>query len=425
MRHGISARTRSGFALIAVAGLAASASAGPLTPPAGPVAASYKTLAEVEPRTAINLTNTPGDADSVYKITAPGSYYLAGNASVLQGRGFIEIAASDVTVDFGGFRVQGFTGTLDGVFITGNRTNIELKGLNLNGFDGDGVDAGTATGVRVREARVSDCAGVGLRLGVDSLVKDSSVSLSGSHGVIVGERSVIADSEISLSVTGDGVRLNGDGARLERSTLANNAGSGVAVTSGTGAVIADCVVRENSGIGASLTGGCSIDRSVLTANTTIGLSLGNDCRADDCVVANTNGYGVSMHPTAALTDSKVTGNLGHGIFAYFASGDHHGGEMSRNTVARNGDGSGEWAIYISSGVSGMRIADNTVRYNRGGIKVLGHANTIIRNDSSYNLNVPFDIEGQNTETGPLAVDLDTATSPFANVHGVTLIFAQP
>lgn len=425
MRPAISARTRPVLAVTAVAGLAAGALAGPLSPPSGPVTASYKTMSDVEPRTAINATNTPGDADSLYKITVPGSYYLAGNASVLQGRGFLEIAASDVTVDFGGFRVQGFTGTLDGVFVTGNRTNIELKGLSLNGFDGDGVDAATATGVRVREARVTDCAGVGLRLGADSLVKDSSVSLSGSHGVIVGERSVIADAEISFSVTGDGARLNGDGARLERSTLANNAGSGVAVTSGTGAAIADCVIRENGGIGASLTGGCSIDRSTIAANTTIGLSLGNDCRADDCVVANTNGYGVSMHPTAVLTDSKVTGNLGHGVFAYFAAGDHHGGEISRNSVARNGDGPGEWAVYISTGVSGMRIADNTVRYNNGGIKVLGHGNTIIRNDSSYNMNVPFDIDGQNSETGPFAVDLDSATSPFANLHGVTLIFADP
>ena len=47
--------------------------AGPLDPPAGPVASTYKTLTEVEPRIAINATNTPGDADSIYKVTQPGS----------------------------------------------------------------------------------------------------------------------------------------------------------------------------------------------------------------------------------------------------------------------------------------------------------------------------------------------------------------
>jgi hypothetical protein len=69
------------IAITSTALLAASAilTAGPLGPPAGPVASSYKTLTEVEPRTAINAANTPGDATSLFKITQPGSYYLTGN----------------------------------------------------------------------------------------------------------------------------------------------------------------------------------------------------------------------------------------------------------------------------------------------------------------------------------------------------------
>jgi hypothetical protein len=53
--------------------------AGPLAPPPGPIASSYKTLSEVEPRTAVNATNTPGDAGCVYRISQHGSYYLTGN----------------------------------------------------------------------------------------------------------------------------------------------------------------------------------------------------------------------------------------------------------------------------------------------------------------------------------------------------------
>lgn len=44
-------------ALVAVAGFAI---AGPLTPPVGGVGSTMKTLTEVEPRFAINGTNTPG-----------------------------------------------------------------------------------------------------------------------------------------------------------------------------------------------------------------------------------------------------------------------------------------------------------------------------------------------------------------------------
>ena len=45
------------------------------TPPAGPVASTPGP----EPRTAVNAASTPGDADSLYRITQPGSYYLTEN----------------------------------------------------------------------------------------------------------------------------------------------------------------------------------------------------------------------------------------------------------------------------------------------------------------------------------------------------------
>ena len=67
--------------LITAAGLVV---AGPLTPPAGPVASTYKTLSEVEPRIAINAANTPGNAANLFIINQPGSYYLTGNIAVPQ-----------------------------------------------------------------------------------------------------------------------------------------------------------------------------------------------------------------------------------------------------------------------------------------------------------------------------------------------------
>ncbi len=39
-------------------------SAGDLNPPSGPVTPTMKTLTEVEPRIAINATNTPGSGNS-------------------------------------------------------------------------------------------------------------------------------------------------------------------------------------------------------------------------------------------------------------------------------------------------------------------------------------------------------------------------
>jgi hypothetical protein len=69
--------------------------AGPLNPPAGPVAPTPGP----EPRIAINSTNTPGDADSTFRIAQPGSYYLTGNVSGQNARIGIEIATGGVTLD--------------------------------------------------------------------------------------------------------------------------------------------------------------------------------------------------------------------------------------------------------------------------------------------------------------------------------------
>ena len=55
-----------------------------------------------EPRIAINTASTPGDADSVFRITQPGSYYLTGNTSGVAAKHGIEIDASDVTLDLMG-----------------------------------------------------------------------------------------------------------------------------------------------------------------------------------------------------------------------------------------------------------------------------------------------------------------------------------
>ncbi|MFN9976214.1 MAG: hypothetical protein ACK58T_40580, partial [Phycisphaerae bacterium] len=115
--HGASLAPDRRALLAGIGGLAAgallvgsnAAHAGPLNPPAGPIASTGKTLTEVEPRIAINSTNTPGSSatSSIFRITQPGSYYLTGNVVGLAGRHGIEIAASSVTLDLGGFTVDG------------------------------------------------------------------------------------------------------------------------------------------------------------------------------------------------------------------------------------------------------------------------------------------------------------------------------
>jgi hypothetical protein len=142
---------------IGTLGLLASASlltGGPLDPPAGPVAPTYKTLNEVEPRVAISAVNTPGDADSVYRISQPGSYYLTADVTVIVGRRGIEVGASGVSIDLNGFAVNGVLGIgLEGISTAGaSRGNVSIMNGLVTAVGGRGIDL---VGSNHRVARVT------------------------------------------------------------------------------------------------------------------------------------------------------------------------------------------------------------------------------------------------------------------------------
>lgn len=128
-----------------------SAFAGDLDPPPGPVAPSMKTLDQVEPRTAVNEENTPGNPLATFVIDEPGSYYLTSNITGEAGKDGIAVRASNVTLDLNGFAVQGVEGATNGI----NVGELTFR-----------------QGVRITNGVVRDWPGVGLRLRADACMVD-------------------------------------------------------------------------------------------------------------------------------------------------------------------------------------------------------------------------------------------------------------
>lgn len=223
--------------------------AGPLNPPAGPVAPTYKTLGEVEPRVAISATNTPGDGDSVFKITQPGSYYLTGNAAGASGRNGIEVASDNVTIDLNGFALVGVTGALNGVQASG-QGGVTIRGGTINGWPQAGVTGGGNGNTVVCEdlivrgnmgrgldlvdnSRVARCSvvgntGLGLRLGSGSLAESCVIQGNGLGGAEVLSGSALVNSTIAFN-GGVSVLLNGDGASCRENVIRINAGNTVGI----------------------------------------------------------------------------------------------------------------------------------------------------------------------------------------------------
>lgn len=109
---------------------------GSLTPPGAP-APTMKTLAQVEPRTAI--------ASAPFTISASGSYYLTANLTVSSGNA-ITLAANGVTLDLNGFTISSTapSATGYGILINNGLRNLTI----LNGFIQGSVvhNAGTYSG---------------------------------------------------------------------------------------------------------------------------------------------------------------------------------------------------------------------------------------------------------------------------------------
>lgn len=199
--------------------------AGDLAPNPGPVSPTLKNLTDVEPRTAINSVNTPGDNDSVYRISASGSYYLTGNITSQVGKAAIEIAASNVSIDLNGFTISG-ADVGRGITYFGAITSITIvNGTIRNTISGDAVDLAGATNLRLERLVARANSFNGFTVGARSTVKDCLAIANGGFGISSGPDSVIENCQALDNTGGHGITVS-SGCRVIGCTARN---SGTAV----------------------------------------------------------------------------------------------------------------------------------------------------------------------------------------------------
>ena len=329
-------------AALAMAAAATLLVAGPLNPPGGAVASTYKTLTEVEPRIAINATNTPGGANSLYKITQPGSYYLTGNITVPNNSYAIEIAASNVTIDLNGFVVGTAISVLNGVYSTA--TNTTLRNGVVRGFAGHGVDLSNS-GAVVEHVTVENCGSMGIRVGTRSFVSDCLSRSNTLYGVW-------ADT----------------GSRVVSTTVCDNGTVGIYVSSGGFAE--DCVAFNNANDGFSTSDGAVIRNCTAYSNAG-------------------NGFGVSWGIT--VTGCTAHSNAGHGF--YFGSYC----DIENNSARSNGTSpSIVGAGFLSpSGSVASTVRNNSARQNEIGFKVDGTNSLVAGNAAAASSTSNYQIAAGN------------------------------
>jgi parallel beta-helix repeat protein len=247
---------------------------GSLTPPGLP-APLFKTLQQIEPRTEINATNTPGDGISIFRITAPGSYYLTANVTGVSGKSGIAIASNDVTVDLNGFELIGVAGSSTGIRTDTTVTRgVMVRNGNVRGWGSNGIDLSVTRGPVVDHVTVADNSGIGL-LFAGGVVTHCTAVRNGSHGFTTSAisggngdstRAAVFDGCSASANAGSGFTVNG----IARNCSAtHNGASGFSVFSGS---VVGCYSSSNAvGI---LAGSSTVVRdNSVTFNTTAGIQI--------------------------------------------------------------------------------------------------------------------------------------------------------
>lgn len=418
--------------LLGAAGLTALAPlarGGPLDPPAGPVTPTPKPLAEIEPRTAVNAANTPGDASAVFVIAQPGSYYLTGNIDVPAGKAGVRIAASGVRLDLLGFRISGSqtagsTGISDG---GAPRSDVTVHTGSIVRMGSHGISLGATARVRLDDLTIMDNGGSGVLAGENSQISrilcvgNGAAQPANSHGILASDHSNVSMC-IAHGNRGSGI-ITGSAVRIERCIAASNTASGIfplvrasviacvsASNSGRGIeggnLISACAVASNGFRGIAPLSSSWIDGCLSRANTDVAFLVGAGSRITRCAAAHSTspsngGHGFQFTGASEVTACTSFMNAGLGIMGTLQ------GRISDcvarrnlldgitttfgqcliidNTCTENG------ALGPGSG-AGIRIADDQTRVEGNlcagnssyGVLISGANNLIARNACSLN-----------------------------------------
>jgi hypothetical protein len=245
--------------------------AGPLTPPAGPMAPTYKTLAEVQPRTPVQ--SLAGTSTALYLIDQPGSYYLTGNiTNTPAGLSAIRVTADDVSIDLCGFAIDG------------GGTGVSAIDAAYTGI----------TSLAVRNGSISNWPHAALDGTYVSACHFESIRVRNS-----GENAAI--------IAGNGSVVHAC------STYAGQIGFDV----GGGATISDCAAASPAWAGFFVGWGTTIARcSSFDAGNSGIVGIGEHCSILDCTVRG-GSYGIYLDGSMHLVERCKIGGVGIGINAYF------------------------------------------------------------------------------------------------------------
>ncbi len=294
------------FAL--AAGLSVAVSAGPLTPPSGPITSTMKPLDQIEARTPITSETCPGNSACVFRITQPGSYYLTANVTVPVSKTGIRIASPGVTIDLNGFEIVGQPNSANGI-----------------AFEDQ---AGAYPGTVVRNGKVRNCGGGGVALyatGTRGTIVEQIVSVgNGQLGFLISDAGVLRQCSAIENAGGGFQAGTANNSIVEHCVAYANGSSGFSIV-GQGGLVRDCSAAENVGDGFTIGNGASIINCTARSNESVGIFLSNGSSASGCTSSNNVLDGIRASNDCQIVNNHCDSNGfgGDGAGIRLVSADNH------------------------------------------------------------------------------------------------------
>ncbi len=206
---------------------------------------------------------------AAYVINTPGSYVLGGNRTVSGSVNGIEITASDVTLDLGGFALSqaGGAASGNGIYIPAPE-NVEIRNGSILNAGNCGIQALTGSGVRVTGVRVASVGSIGILVKADGAqIAHCHVADASWAGIATdGGGAIVTDCMVvGLAGTGTGVSVQNGGRTVRTVTRGGKWGFYVGLYSSA----VDCTATAAQA-GFVLNGGTL--RNVDVLNNTIGVN---------------------------------------------------------------------------------------------------------------------------------------------------------
>lgn len=378
-----------------VAALPVAALAGPLTPPSGPISATSKQIAEIEPRIAINSTNTPGDADSTFHISGSGSYYLTGNITGEATKRGIEIIASagqQVTIDLNGFTMTGTAGTSTqpAIFIDGVNAHVAVRNGAIRSWK-TAVQHFTGGSVTLKDIHAYQSTGIQFDLRNATCVR--CFADDGSNSGFFVDGGVLVDC-FARSNSGNGFTINSAALIATGCAAIGNTGIGFSLGSG----IATACRSESNGTGFQNPGVLTDCTAVSSTGDGVTASLASVIRG--CFVSASGGDGIQVSSSSRVEGNTVTGSTAHGINCIGVRTT-----IINNSISSNARGTGAFAGVFASGsdntIDSNHITNMIVGADDFGIQVTGTSNLVVRNVIS-GVTTAMSIAAGNTSGGASA-----------------------